>query len=73
MFVDDLFGGAALSKVVSISIVVINIILRTIMLSLIKWIGYHTESEQTGAIMTSIFVVQFFNTAILLILTNANT
>lgn len=43
------------------------------MLILIKWIGYHTESEQTNAIMTSIFVVQFFNTAILLILTNANT
>lgn len=43
------------------------------MLILIKWIGYHTESGQTSAIMTSIFVVQFFNTAILLILTNANT
>jgi len=73
MFVDDFFGGKALSQVVSISIVVINIILRTIMLSLIKWIGYHTESDQTGAIMTSIFIVQFFNTAILLLLTNANT
>jgi len=43
------------------------------MLILIKWIGYHTESGQTSAIMTSIFVVQFFNTAILLLLTNANT
>jgi len=59
--------------VVSISIVVINIVLRTLMLSLLTWIGFHTESEQTSAIMTSIFVVQFFNTAILLILTNANT
>jgi len=73
MYVDDFFGGKALSYVVSVSIVVINIILRTIMLTLIKWIGYHTESEQTGAIMTSIFVAQFFNTAILLLLTNANT
>jgi len=44
MFVDDFLGGKALSQVVSISIVVINIVLRTIMLILIKMIGYHTES-----------------------------
>lgn len=73
MFTQDFFGGKALSQVVSISIVVINLILRTLMLYLIKWIGHHTESEQTAAIMSSIFIVQFFNTAILLILTNANT
>jgi hypothetical protein len=73
MFSDDFFGGKALSQVVSISIVVINLVLRAIMLILIELIGYHTESGKTAAIMTSIFVVQFFNTAILLILTNANT
>lgn len=73
MFVEDFFGGQMLSQVVSVSIVVINLILRSCMLNLITWIGYHTESGQTSAIMTSIFIVQFFNTAILLILTNANT
>lgn len=72
-YFDDFMGGQALSQVVSISIIVINIILKIIMLILIKWIGYHTESGQTSAIMSSIFIVQFFNTAILLILTNANT
>ena len=60
MYVEDFFGGKALSQVVSISIVVINLVLRAIMLVLIKWIGYHTESEQTASIMTSIFIVQFF-------------
>eukprot|EP00117_Sycon_ciliatum_P041124 scpid37102/ scgid30137/ len=73
MFTQDFFGGQALSQVVSVSIVVINLVLTFIMLYLIKWIGHHTESEQTSDIMGSIFIVQFFNTAILLILTNANT
>lgn len=66
-------GGKALAQFVAMSIVVINIILKMIMLVLVKWIGYHTESEQTSQIMSSIFITQFFNTGILLILTNANT
>lgn len=55
-YVWDGYGGKALSLIVSMSIVVINIILRTIMMTLIKFIGYHTESEQTKNIKTSIFV-----------------
>jgi hypothetical protein len=31
-----------------------------------------TKTEQTRSIMMAIFVVQFFNTAILLLLVNAN-
>jgi len=73
MFAKDFFGGLTLAQVVSISIVVINLLLRNSMLTLISWIGYHTESQQTNAIMVSIFIAQFFNTAILLLLTNANT
>lgn len=73
MYTEDFFGGQTLSTIVSVSIVIINLVLRSCMLNLITWIGFHTESAQTNAIMTSIFVVQFFNTAILLILTNANT
>lgn len=72
-FLNDFVGGQALAQFVSVSIIIINIILKMIMLVLVKWIGYHTESEQTSAIMYSIFVTQFFNTGILLILTNANT
>lgn len=62
-----------LSKIVSFSIVAVNFVLRTINILLIKYIGYNTESKQTTAIKTSIFVTQFFNTAILLLLANANT
>ena len=55
------------------AIVLINFALKTINMGLIRYIGYYTESEQTLVIKTSIFVSQFFNTAILLVLTNANT
>jgi len=40
---------------------------------LIKYIGHGTESEQTLGIQISIFLAQFFNTSILIILMNANT
>ncbi len=69
----DYLIALALGKVVSFAIVIINTILRTIVMMLIKYIGFYTESEQTLNIKSSIFVTQFFNTAILLLLTGANT
>lgn len=42
-------------------------------MKLIDYIGYYTESEQTRAVKKSVFFAQFFNTAILLLLINANT
>lgn len=68
----DLNGGTLLTNVVSYSIVIVNIILRTINIMFINKIGYHTESEQIKAVMTAVFISTFFNTAILLLLTNAN-
>lgn len=68
----DLNGGTLLTSVVSYSIVIVNIILRTINIKFINMIGYHTESEQIKAVMTAVFISTFFNTAILLLLTNAN-
>lgn len=68
----DLSGGALLTNAVSYSIVIVNIILRTINIIFITKIGYHTESEQIKAVMTAVFISTFFNTAILLLLTNAN-
>ena len=56
----------------SLIIVVINTILRLILISLIKWIGEDTHSAQIKSITNGVFVTQFFNTAILLILVNAN-
>jgi len=57
---------------VSVSINVVNFILRFILIVLIKSIAEDTKSEQTRSIKVAIFVTQFFNTAVLLLLFNAN-
>ena len=53
-------------------IVAINYILRLFIIKLIIYIGKDTESEQTRLITNGIFIVQFFNTGLLLLSVNAN-
>lgn len=53
-------------------IVVVNTIIKGFAISLITWIGYDTHSEQLTKITNGVFISLFFNTGILLILTNAN-
>lgn len=60
------------SQVVTLIIVVINMVLKNVTISLITWIGYDTHSEQITKITNGVFVAQFFNTAILILLVNAN-
>ena len=57
---------------ISFIIVILNYILRLIIIYIVKIIGLHTETNQTKIIMTWIFIVQFFNTAIFNLLTYAN-
>ena len=66
-------GGYALSEVLTVAITVINMIIRDISIVFIEFIGFHTETQQTAAIMVLITIATFFNTAILMLLTNANT
>jgi hypothetical protein len=66
------FAGLIFGSFMSFIIVAINSILRIIMITLIKWIGEDTHSSQLKSITNGVFVAQFFNTAILLILSNAN-
>ena len=47
-------------------------IIRDITIKLITWIGYDTHSEQLTKITNGVFIGQFFNTAILLLLVYAN-
>ena len=61
-----------LNKGVSYLIVGANFVIRTVIISLVKFIGKDTESEQTRLITNGVFVVQFFNTGFLLLLVNAN-
>lgn len=51
---------------------VINTILRTILIGLIKWIGEDTHSAQLKSITNGVFVTLFFNTAFLVLLSYAN-
>lgn len=57
---------------VSFTIITINIILRAVLITLIKWIGQDTHSKQMKSISNGIFAANFFNTAILLMLVSAN-
>ena len=43
-----------------------------VIIGLVKWVGEDTNSEQLSSITTAIFAAQFFNTAIILLLVQAN-
>jgi hypothetical protein len=60
--------GRVLGMAMSFIIVGTNFVLRMIMISLIKWIGEDTHSQQLKSITNGIFIVQFLNTGILLLL-----
>ena len=51
---------------------IINYILRTVCIMLIDWVGFPTETERLSKTTTVTFLVQFFNTAFLLLLVGAN-
>jgi len=59
-------------KMVPIVIIVINIILKTLIIKLIIWVGEVTQSLQLTSITNGVFVAQFMNTGIILLLVNAN-
>ena len=50
----------------------INYILRTVCIMLVDWIGYQTETERLSKTTTVTFIVQYFNSAFLLLMVNAN-
>lgn len=60
------------NQIVKFAIIAINYVLRLFIIKLIIYIGKDTESEQTRLISNGVFIVQFFNTALLLLLVNAN-
>ena len=53
-------------------IIIVNFVLRTVCIKLIAWIGYPTETQQLEKTTMVTFLVQFFNTAFLLLLVNAD-
>lgn len=53
-------------------IVGVNYVIRTVMIMMITWIGYASETEQLTKITSFTFYMLFFNTAFLLMLVNAD-
>ena len=47
-------------------------LLREVSILLITWIGFDTHSQLVTQITNGVFIAQFFNTAILILLVNAN-
>jgi len=62
-----LYAGTA----VTVIILLINTVLKQITISLITWVKYDTFSKQLTSITNGIFIAQFFNTAILILIVNA--
>ncbi len=56
----------------TIIVVVVNTILKMILIILITWISEDTWSQTYKTITNGVFVTLFFNTAFLMLLTNAN-
>jgi len=71
-YLSDTMKARVLGMIMSFIIVATNFVLRMIMISLIKWIGEDTHSQQLKSITNGIFIVQFLNTGILLLLVQAN-
>jgi hypothetical protein len=71
-FLDKILYADILNQSVSQSIVLLNFILRVIVIWFVKLLAYITHSERTLHIMVIVFVVQFFNTDLLLLILNAD-
>jgi len=57
---------------VSVLVAVINIVIRTVNIKLVDYIGFDTDSQRVSLVMVSVFVAQMVNTGLVSILTNAN-
>lgn len=64
--------ASQLSILITVIIIVINTVLSVISFSLIQWIKFATRAEEMAAIVRVVFVSQFFNTGIIILIMNMN-
>jgi hypothetical protein len=67
-----MYAAKAFNIIISVSINVINIILKLIMIMLISNICEDTKSKMMSSIKIGVFIGQFFNTGFVLLLASAN-
>jgi len=69
---DAVFSVYIWTTALSYLLIGINYVLRTVCIMLVDWIGFPTETERLSKTTSVTFYVQFFNSAFLLMMTNAN-
>lgn len=71
-YYDEVASVYLWTSALSYLLIGINYILRTVCIMLVDWIGFSTETVRLSKTTTITFVVQFFNSAFLLLMVNAN-
>ena len=61
-----------LTSALSYLLIGLNVVLRMVCIMIVDWIGYPTETKRLSQTTTVTFIVQFFNSGVLLLLINAN-
>lgn len=72
VFLINYWYADLLNQSVSQSIVLLNYVLRVLVIHSVKLLAYKTHSKRTLHIMVMVFIVQFFNTDLLLLMLNAD-
>jgi hypothetical protein len=57
---------------ITFTIIAFNLVLKMVIIKLVTWVGYDTNSESLTKITNWVFIAQFFNTGWLLTLVNSN-
>lgn len=70
-FYKDKMNSFVLGTSISFIIIAVNTILKILIIKLIESIKHDTQSEKLASITNGVFIAQFFNTGILLLLVNA--
>jgi len=72
---DDTSAAYAVSNglvaAASVSIVVVNVVLRSLLMRMTAMEAHRTSSSETGALSVKVFLAQFVNTAVVFLLVNA--
>jgi hypothetical protein len=68
----DILYAKFLAQAISIALSVFNQILRTVVILIIGRIGYASQTRYLQAVTMVTFLCQFFNTAFVLLLVNAD-
>lgn len=71
-FFEALIKAKTFKNGLEYSLSIFNVLLRYLVIYAVTWIGYETQTEQLQKVTIVTFACQFFNTAFLLLLVNAD-